>query len=175
MIIFICCSCVYPPVMWQRSVGSVEKPKCSDIILVTEQRCSVQEFSGKLHIQCSGMILALGQLIKARNKKSITEQSHLSSISVRSSRPCFGTSRLVSRRASFRLRTSESIPNIHKHTYTCQRNTWLSFAHDRADRTLPCPTFVLSSSVPKLWECFDWCLIHQRLQRLPALKWVICS
>lgn len=84
-----------------------------------------------------------------KQKKGIIVWPHLPNISVRSSRPCFGTSRVVSWNASFRLRTSESIPNIH--TYTRQRNTWLSFARDGTDQTLSSLTFVLSSLVSKLW------------------------
>lgn len=48
-----------------------------------------------------------------KKTKASIEDPHLSNISVRSSSPCFGTSKLVSCRASFRLRTRESIPNTH--------------------------------------------------------------
>lgn len=77
--------------------------------------------SRKLSYPASAVeILAIGQ---HEITKAFKEDPHLSNISVRSSSPCFGTSRLVSCRASFRLRTRESTPNTY--TFAKRRCAWM--------------------------------------------------
>lgn len=147
--------------------------KWSDIILVTWQRCSVQEFSRALHVQCSGMILALGQLIKAWNKKKASQCDHTFPIS--QSGAADPVLALLGSSAEMPLSDCGPASRYLTHTHTRQRNTWLSFAHDGTDQTFSSLTFVLSSLVPKLWEHFDWYLIQWQLQQPPVLKWLMHS